>query len=46
MILHAATISSLEIISGGTIRKHSGANKNQSVKTPLSINASIIFLFS
>jgi len=33
-----------EIIKGGEIRKQFGANKNQSVNTPFSIQVSIILL--
>ena len=43
--LQASKISSSEIISGGTIRKHSGAKRNQSEKTPLFKSAFITFLF-
>ena len=37
----AKAISSFEIVSGGAMRKQSGANKNQSTKSPASTN----FLF-
>ena len=33
------------MINGGEIRRQLGANKNQSVKTPAEMHASIIFLF-
>ena len=45
ILLHAPFNSSSEIINGGAIRKHSGANKNQSVINPYSIQRSITFLF-
>jgi hypothetical protein len=43
--VQAFCICSSEIIKGGEIRKQFDANKNQSVKTPLAIHLSIIFLF-
>lgn len=42
--VQAILISSSLIFNGGTIRSAFDANKNQSVKTPCAINASIIFL--
>ena len=41
----ALLICCSEIMKGGEIRKQLGANKNQSVKIPLEMHASIIFLF-
>ena len=45
IISAAFFIWSLVIINGGEMRRQCGANKNQSVNTPVSIEASITFLF-
>ena len=44
MTEQACFISSSEIVNGGANRIQCGANKNQSVKTPFAIHASIICL--
>lgn len=41
----ASMICTCEIVNGGEMRKQLAANKYQSVIAPLSIHASIIFLF-
>src|SRR6266511_716316 len=45
-MLQAAWICFSEIINGGEIRRQLEANKNQSVRTPFAILASIIFLLA
>jgi hypothetical protein len=44
-VSQAFLICSAEIINGGEMRRQLGANKNQSVSTPLAMQRSMIILF-